>query len=461
VGSFHATLKYKGNSSKVPVIVLNTALISAIDELNLVKYDEGITGAEGVINVIKDTSLLNKYPNLFSDKLEECTKTNVKLRLKPDAYPIHAPRRPVPLALEEQLSIELDRLVKNGILFAGHPLIFWNGQPPLSLQGNLTVKYVSDYSTGMNEALDADDLPIPNIEDILAKLQGNTVFTQLDLSDAYFQLKLDESSKPLTTINTHRDLFMFNRLVFGLRPAPAIFQRTLEQDLADIPGIVVYLDDILICGQNRDEHDARLNAVLNRLQDWRFRLNIGKCKFHSSSVKYLGFIISYKGIEPDQVRVKPICSMREPNSTKEVRTFLGLVNYYGKFVPNLHRLKAPLELLLKEDVLFVWNSACKTAFRKIMEILTSPLVLAHFDPQQTLIVAADASPTGIGDVLLQRYPDRQVKAVFHMSKALTKTQQGYSQIEKEALALVGTSSSALGSFYMVNTSYSKHITGLF
>jgi len=128
--------------------------------------------------------------------------------------------------------------------------------------------------------------------------------------------------------------------------------------------------------------------VLNRFQVWGFRLNIGKYKFHTS-VKYLGFIISCRGIEPDPVRVKPICSMRKPNSTKEVTAFFELVDYYGKFVPNLHCLKASLELLFKKNVLFVWNSACKKIFHKIKKILTSSLVLAHFDLQQTLIVAAE------------------------------------------------------------------------
>lgn len=127
--------------------------------------------------------------------------------------------------------------------------------------------------------------------------------------------------------------------------------------------------------------------------------------------------------------------MRASNNVKEVRSFLGLINYYGKFVPNLHRLKAPFEALIK-DVPFVWTSRLKKAFEDIkLFILTGPLLLTHYDPRQTLIVAADASSVGIG-VLLQRASDGQVKAVFHMSKALTKVQQNYSQIEKEALALV-------------------------
>lgn len=121
-----------------------------------------------------------------------------------------------------------------------------------------------------------------------------------------------------------------------MKPAPAIFQRTLEQGIADIPDVLVYLDDILIHGQNRMEHDAQLLAVLTRLQKWGFRLQIQKSKFHNSSVKYLGFLVSARGIEPDPARVRPIKEMRAPKNTKEVRSFLGLINYYGKFVPNLH-----------------------------------------------------------------------------------------------------------------------------
>lgn len=119
------------------------------------------------------------------------------------------------------------------------------------------------------------------MEDVLFKLQGNMVFSQLNLSDAYFHLKLDDESRKLTTINTHRGLFVYNRLVFGLKPAPAIFQRTLEQMLSGIQGVLVYLDDILICGRDRAEHDLCLDSVLTRLNDWGFRLRLEKCKFHT------------------------------------------------------------------------------------------------------------------------------------------------------------------------------------
>lgn len=324
----------------------------------------------------------------------ECPKIAVHLRLKPDARPIHVPR-PIALALEDVLNAELDRLVNNGILTPVESSE-WAAPIVVARKANGKMRICADYSTDLNEALIADDYPIPNMEDLMAKLRGNSVYSQLDLSDAYLHLKLDEESRPLTTINTHRGLFAYNRLVFGLKPAPAIFQRTLEQALSDIPGILVYLDDILVCGRDRTEHDVRLHAVLNRLQEWGFRLRTEKCKFHIPAVKYLGFDISTKGIKPDPARIQPIETMRTPRNINEVRAFLGLVNYYGKFVPNLHRLKAPFEALLKKDVPFIWAPTQQNAFDKIKGILTGPLLLAHYDPKQTLIVAADASSTGIG-----------------------------------------------------------------
>ncbi|XP_011687104.1 PREDICTED: uncharacterized protein K02A2.6-like [Wasmannia auropunctata] len=440
VGFFYATLSYKDKTSRGPIIVLNCpniALISAqaIDELDLIAFDRDILKNRKLINVIQEDSLKGKFSKLFDNSMGECKKIKVHLRLKPDARPVHVPRRPIPLALEESLNAELDRLIENKII---SPVDYseWATPVVVARKANGKIRVCADYSTGLNNALDTDDYPIPNIEEILFKLRGNTIFSQLDLSDAYLHLKLDDESRKYTTINTHRGLFAYNRLVFGLKTAPAIFQRTLEQVLSGISGVVVYLDDILICGRGHSEHDARLHAVLTRLEEWGFRLRLEKCKFNSTSVRYLGFLISSDGIQPDPSRIHPIRSMRIPRNVKELRSFLGLINYYGKFVENLHRLKAPFEVLLKKDASFTWNSKLQKAFDDIKQILSGPLLLAHYNPKLTLIVAADASSTGIGGVLLQRSPDGHTKAVFHMLKTLTKAQQNYSQIEKEALALV-------------------------
>ncbi|XP_003738321.3 uncharacterized protein K02A2.6-like [Galendromus occidentalis] len=296
----------------------------------------------------------------------------------------------------------------------------------------------ADYSTGLNDALCDVCHPIPDMESIMASFSGNRVFTQLDLSDAYLQLVLNPSCRNLTTINTHRGLFQYNRLVFGLKTAPAIFQRAMDQTLAGLDGVLVYLDDILVMGSSQTEHDGRLLKVLSRLQEWGFRLGLAKCHFNAPSVKYLGVIVDKDGIRADPQKIQAIRNLRRPENISEVRSLLGLINYYGRFVDRLHRYKAVFEALLRKDTKFLWSPAHDQAFEKVKDVLSGPLVLAHYDPRQKLIVAADACETGIGGVLLQRYADSSTKAVFHISKSLNPAQRNYSQIEKEALALITT-----------------------
>ncbi|GAB1867365.1 Rna-directed dna polymerase reverse transcriptase and integrase domain containing [Camponotus japonicus] len=227
IGFFNASLGYKDCMIKAPVIVLDrpeTALISsqAIDELGLITYETGVVGNLQMINTITVSSLHKQFTELFSSSTGECTKMTVHLRLKSDAKPKHIPRRPIALALEEPVNEELDRLVKNGILT---PVDFseWAAPIVVARKANGKIRICADYSTGLNDALDAEDYPIPGIEELMAKLRGSSIFSQLDLSDAYFHLGLDEESKKLTTINIHRGLFAYNQLVFGLKLAPAIF----------------------------------------------------------------------------------------------------------------------------------------------------------------------------------------------------------------------------------------------
>ncbi|XP_003738660.1 uncharacterized protein K02A2.6-like, partial [Galendromus occidentalis] len=378
-----------------------------------------------------------EFPELFKEGLGRCTKVEVTLPIKDGVVATHLPAGPIAIPLQEAVEKELKRLVDNGTL---SPVEVSEWATPIVVvrKPNNQIRMCADFSTGLNAALKEVDYPIPTMEVIMTKFTGNRRLTQLDLSDAYLQLSLDPESRPLTTINTHRGLFQYNRMVFGLKTAPAIFQRTMEQALAGIDGVLVYLDDILVMAPNQESHDRRLRGVLARLQSWGFRLRFAKCSFDVGCVKYLGLIVDGKGIRADPSRVEAIRQLREPSNAAEVRSFLGLVNYYGKFIDQLHRHKPALESLLRKDVPFVWSKEAAKAFEAIRELLSGPLLLAHYDPQQTLVVAADACETGIGGVLLLRYPDGSEKAVFHLSKALTPAQRNYSQIEKEALALITT-----------------------
>ncbi|XP_003747028.2 uncharacterized protein LOC100905937 [Galendromus occidentalis] len=378
-----------------------------------------------------------QFPKLFETSLGLCSKIEVDLRLKDNVTPTCLPARPLALPIRELVDKELERLLDNGTLYKVESSD-WATPIVVVRKANGQIRMCADYSTGLNEALRDVDYPLPNMEEIMSRFSGNRIFTQLDLADAYLQLPLTAENRKLTTINTHRGLYQYNRLVFGLKTAPAIFQRTIDQALAGLEGVLVYLDDILVMAPEQELHDRRLRQVCEKLQEWGFHLRFEKCRFNSRTVKYLGLIISEKGIQADPSKVEAICNLREPGNVTELRSLLGLLNYYAKFSAQLQQVKPPFEALLKKGVTFKWAKEQRDAFLRAKELLSSPLLLAHFDPRQTLVVAADACDTGIGGVLLQRYADGNEKAVFHVSKSLSPCQRNYSQIEKEALALVST-----------------------
>nr|CDJ81316.1 RNA-directed DNA polymerase (reverse transcriptase) and Integrase domain containing protein [Haemonchus contortus] len=205
---------------------------------------------------------------------------------------------------------------------------------------------------------------------------------------------------------------------------------------AGLEGTAAYLDDIIVTGKTIEEHNSRLEAVFRRIQDFGFRLRLEKCSLLHTEIRYLGFVIDAEGRRPEPTKIEAIQKMPIPKDVSQLRAFLGLVNFYGTFVRELHNLRAPLDALTKNDAAFTWSPECQSCFDRIKKTLKSDLLLAHYEPTLPLIVAADASNYGIGAVLSQKFPDGREKAVYHASRALTPAQKKYSQIEKEALAII-------------------------
>ena len=273
-------------------------------------------------------------------------------------------------------------------------------------------------------------------KDIFATLNGGQVFSQIDLSDAYLQVELDEESKQLCNINTHRGVYAYQRLPFGTKSAPGIFQEIMNKMLAGLPFATAYLDDIIVVSHSQEDHRRHLHAVFDRINDYGFRVRLGKCSFYQPSIKYLGFIVDKDGRRPDPQKVSAIANMPAPNNITTLRSFLGLVNYYQSFVPNMRSIRYPLDNLLKKDVKWNWSTSSQQAFDSIRGILNSDLLLTHYDPSLEVIVAADASEHGLGAVIQHRWPDGTIKAIAHASCSLTPAERNYSQVEKEGLALI-------------------------
>ncbi|XP_058449173.1 uncharacterized protein K02A2.6-like [Malaya genurostris] len=377
----------------------------------------------------------NRFPEVFEDTLGHCTQTRVQLFLKPNSMPVFRPKRPVPFHAIQKVNEELDRLQKLNIIT---PVDFSEWAAPIVVvkKPGGKVRICADYSTGLNAVLEPHHYPLPTPDDIFSKLAGSKVFSVIDLSDAYLQVEVDDESKKLLTINTHRGLYRFNRLAPGVKSAPGVFQQLMSSLIADINGVESFLDDFIIHTTTDAEHERTLNALFSRLQQFGFRLRLEKCNFGQSSIKFIGHIIDAKGIRPDPTKISAIVQMPCPTDVSQIRSFLGAVNFYGKFVREMHKLRRPLNNLLKKDNPFVWSQQCQEAFINIKKVLQSDLLLTHYNPALNIVVAGDASKTGIGAVIMHQFPDGQMKAVAHASRTLTQAEQNYSQIEKEALALV-------------------------
>ncbi|CAI2734885.1 unnamed protein product [Schistosoma spindalis] len=267
-------------------------------------------------------------------------------------------------------------------------------------------------------------------------LNDGKFFAKLDLADAYLQVKVAEDSREFLTINTHRGLFQYDRLPFGLKTGPSIFQQLMDTILSGIPGVATYLDDILIVATSLGQLRELTTAVLQRVSDNGFRLRREKCQLFLKSVKYLGFIFDVAGRRPDPENIRAIKLLPTPTNISELRSFLGLISCYSAFVPSMHDIRAPLNHLLNKNTSWNWTKECEAAFCKLKTIISSELLLTHYDPSIPIIVAADASDFGLGAVISHQFPDATEKAIMHASRTLTSAERKYSQIEKEALALL-------------------------
>lgn len=364
------------------------------------------------------SSLRSQFPDVFTTKLGLCNKTPVQLVLKNDPKPVFRPKRPVAYSMENAVEEELQRLETQGIL---KKVDFSDWAAPIVVvrKPNGTVRICADFSTGLNSVLESNCYPLPLPEDIFTKMASCRYFSHIDLSDAYLQVPVDEASQHLLTINTHKGLYRFTRLSPGVKSAPGAFQQIMDAMLAGLSGSVGYLDDILVGGRTEEEHQHNLHNVLTRLQDFGFTVRIEKCSFNLRQVKYVGQILDKDGIRPDPDKVAAIVNMPPPHDVPTLRSYLGAINYYGKYVKEMRLLRQPMDQLLKAGTKFEWSTACQKSFDRFRELLQSPLLLTHYNPSMDIIVSADASSVGLGARIAHRFPDGSVKAIYHVSRSLT------------------------------------------
>lgn len=380
------------------------------------------------------SSLAIKYPNLFSGKLGCLKNITVELNLKPDSKPVFRKARQLPFSIREKVEKEITRLVDLGILV---PVQYSEYASPIVpvLRQDKDLRLCADYSGTINKQLLVDKYPLPRVEELFAKLHGGQQFSKLDLQMAYNQCCLSESSQPITCINTHKGLYKFTRLVFGLSPAPAIFQRIMETLLSGLDGVLLMMDDILVTGNTKEQHLDRLHQVFRRLENAGLVLQKEKCSLFQDSVTYLGFTIDRFGVHKSPEKVSGILNAKKPTNISELKSFLGMINYYRNFIRNASAILSPLHNLLHKNVQWLWGPEHDQAFESIKKELASETTLAHYNPDAQLILTVDASPTGLGSILSQVEQGIQ-KPISFMSRSLNAAEKRYSQIQKEATAII-------------------------
>lgn len=379
--------------------------------------------------------LLKDYEDLFSEEIGEINNYKTSFKLKESTTPVFLKPRPVPFALREQVEKEIDRLEEAGIFEKitysqwGTPIV-----PVIKPTGK--VRLCADYRATLNKNLENDNYPIPRVEEIFSKLSGGKYFCTLDINQAYLHMTTDEASAEMQAVSTCKGTYKVNRLMFGVKIAPNIWQRYMDQTLQGVPGTACFFDDIALQGRTYTELLERLKTVFKKLKECGLHLNKKKCQFFQNSITYLGHKINEEGLHPTEEKINEIKNSHRPTDVSSLRTFLGMVNYYQQFIPNLASKLNPLYKLLQKNTKFVWTKECENAFQNLRKEICGDKVLTPFHASLPVTLATDASPIGFGAVLSHIMPDKTERPIAFASRSLTAAEKNYTQLDKEAAALI-------------------------
>ncbi|KAF6210122.1 hypothetical protein GE061_015878 [Apolygus lucorum] len=385
-------------------------------------------------------SVLRDYEDLFQKPNQTGCSLGVAHQIDTgSAEPIFKRPYSVPHALRPVVEQQLREMLEAQIIEPssspwGAPVVMvrkktQEGQPP-------AYRFCTDYRA-LNKVTKSDNYPLPNLTETLEALGGCCFFTTLDLTAGYHQIPVCEKDREKTSFSTLGQTYQYRKMPFGLKNAPATFQRLMNRVLEGLIGVscLVYLDDIIIYSPDFETHLVRLHQVLARLQHANLKVNISKCHFLSSEVNYLGHIVSPDGLRMDPSKIQSVRDYPVPGDATEIRSLLGLAGFYRRFIKNFSTITAPLTQLLRKGVPFEWTEAQQEALDTLKGALTSYPVLAYPDFSRPFTLATDASGVAVGAILSQDTPEGS-RPVAYASRTLNPAERKYSTTERELLAVV-------------------------
>ncbi|XP_022826768.1 uncharacterized protein K02A2.6-like [Spodoptera litura] len=364
----------------------------------------------------------------------------VEIPIDDTIKPVVQPYRRIPIPLEQKVNEKIQELLDWDIIEEVSQPSRWVSPVVPILKENGELRLCVDMRRA-NAAILRENHPLPTMDNLLPKIGNAKFFTKIDIKNAFHQLELHPDSRHITTFITSRGLFQYKRLMFGITCAPEIFQKTLERMIIHCEGAVNFIDDILIYGSTETEHDRRVEQILKVLNENNVLLNENKCIRKVQVVNFLGHELSANGVKPLKKYIDSIDNFGIPKTIEELQSFLGLINYINKWIPNLATTTEPLKQLLRKKLgknaglEKYWKKEQKEAFDLVKKDLSQLKSLGYYSVKDKIQVIADASPVGIGAVLVQ-INSRGPRIIAYGNKTLTDCERRYSQTEKEALALV-------------------------
>ena len=442
LGSFSATLAANNRQGSVKIIVQVDRQLPLLGteglDILFPKWRQTF-----VVNWVKNNDnnldvmldLRKKFHLIFDENFAIPIKNvEVDLHLKPCSVPVLAKARPIPYGLRETARSLINDLVNKKVIQPVEPSD-WASPIVFVKKPGGGFRLCIDPSRTLNPCLQEDHYPLPTVDDMLVEVGGHKLYSVIDLTGAFQQLQLTQTASKLVTIATPFGFYEFLRLPFGIKTASAVFQRVIDHILKDLPWAKAYIDDIIFFAESPKEMTVRIHLLFEKLSQFCVKVNLEKCVFAKPEIHYLGHVISEIGLRPSPVRVKEILDALPPHDVKSLQSFLGLISYIRKFLPQVSPKLAPLFRLLEKGVTYCWEPVHNMAFEDIKLTVASSKFLVHYDTCKELFICTDASDFGIAAVLCHLI-DGDLRPIMFKSRTLIPAEKNYPILHRELLAVV-------------------------
>ena len=382
------------------------------------------------------SDIIEQYRDVFDKKRVGLIVDNYDIVTDPTVVPVVEPPRRVRIHVRDKLKKKLDELEAQGVVSPIVEPTVWVSHPVIVDKPSGDIRLCID-PRHLNKAVRREHYPTPTVDEVTARMSDAKVYSVLDAANAFWQIGLSDASARLCCFHTPFGRYIWNRLPYGVKSSPEIWQRTIHDLVSGLAGVEVIADDIVIVGRGESaaeaerDHDKNLHAFLERARARNLVLNPDKFRYKVPEIRWMGHVLTPQGgMQPDPTKVTAVNEFPVPTDVASLKRFLGMVSFLSRYIPNVSHVVAPLRALTQDRNAWEWSLTCQKAFEEVKRLLTTAPVLRFYKPTADATVQCDASSYGLGAVLLQHG-----QPVTYCSRSLTSCETAYSQLEKELLAI--------------------------